>query len=405
MSVRVFIYISILMLLSMISCRRTHTLKEKAEEIKRPSDTLISDTTGPLPEAIVKEPIRETETCEDTVYLHSYGIQTWYDSIYSHDYTAFLSVWVDTTDLIIDTVRSARGNRIVIGYNHHYNIEFRKKDTYWFSLHFDKKNDLFDLLGETDAWLESNLNVFENLIYNRKHNAFIIEFNISTRDQVSSLYYIIFNTDGKIEHIGTANSWGGGGADGDPFLTNNNKMYISCSEVYNFITGTAMSLSEYAALARYQTEPGIDNYYIQTHAIRNLGNNYFLVVFNRVHDRPVKNALILNTDTLLVGRFRYYGFIEEMDALLLFYELPSKERSFLFDTSRDVLIILNNTRGLVERELNLSEIQEINGDKLPSDSFELIDFGFYASVYFYFADKDTVVYKSSTYLREQKAEN
>lgn len=400
MSVRALIYLIIPVLLSLSSCRRTHTVQEQEKKVTLPADTLIRDTLPSLPESPEKQTIKKAEFYGDTVFVHSYGIQTWYDSIYADDFNAFLSVWVDTTDYITDTVRSARGNRIVIGYNHHYNIEFRKEDAYWFSLHFNKKTDLRNLLSETDAWLESNLNVFSNLMYNADYNSFIVEFNISTRDQVSSLYYIIFNTDGKIEYIGTANSWGGGGADGDPFLTADHKMYISCSEVYNFVTGTAMSLAEYAALSEYQIEPGKDNRYVQTHAIRNLGNNYFLVVFNRYHDKPVKNALILSTDSLLADRFRYYGFIEEMDALLLFYKLPKKERSFLFDTSRDVLIVLDQSRGRIENELNLEKMHEIAHDSMLSESFERIDFGFYASVCFFYANQDSAVYKSSSYSGE-----
>ncbi len=62
----------------------------------------------------------------DTVWINPYGSQKWFDTIIGDNYFAILEVEVDTNDYIIDTVRSVKGNRIVIGYNHKYKIVFTR---------------------------------------------------------------------------------------------------------------------------------------------------------------------------------------------------------------------------------------------------------------------------------------
>lgn len=393
MSFRANIYFFVIILLFSSACKRSLVTKEAdAPEAYADSEAASHEERDGKDKKFRFE--KEEIVSGDTVFLYPYGVQTWLDSTRTGQYQAVYSVWVDTNDRIIDTVNAGKVDRIVVGYNHHYAIEIKRKGKFWFMLNLDKKHDLEALLGSTDAWLQSNLDVFEELLYNERFNTFVVEFSISSRDNVSSLYYIVFNTDGKIEYVGTANSWGGGGADGDPFLTDDGSMYVSCSEIFNFMTGTAMSLGRYAALSEFQSHVDNGSEYIQTHAIRKLPNNRFLVIFNRSHEQPKMNALILRTDSTIVDRFRYYGLIEEMDAVLLYDTIRSVDRAFLYDTEREVLIVIDLAEGKVIREADVNAMQSLRTDRPLPETCHRIDFGYYVSTDFYYEETDSSLYKS-----------
>jgi hypothetical protein len=390
------IILSLLAFIFLVSgCKRSPETKSPEINLEQPADTVQVDTVVEITSQAqeVKEDPQIIQM--DTLWVHEYGIKSWYDSIQTDQYDAFFSVWVDTTDYLIDTVRSSKGGKIIIGYNHHYHIRFTRDKKYWFSLKFDKKQDLAHLLLDTDSWIESNLNIFDNLHYNEKYNQFVVELKIGTRDNISSLFYIVFSDAGEIEYMGTAQSWGGGSTDGESFLTPDGKLFVSCSEVFNFVTGSAMSLTEFASIAEYQSSTGKERKFIQTHGLRELTNNLFLVVFNRYHDKPAMNALVFRTDTTIIEEFAYYGFIEEMDAVLLYKHIREISKAFLLDTERNMIIELDVQQGLLTKEYRLDEMIVLDKHIVPKDSCFQLDFGFYVTEQFYFCAEDTVMYKTS----------
>ncbi len=328
----------------------------------------------------------------DTVWIKPYALRTWSDTIAESEYTAYLSVWIDTTDFIIDTVRSSKGSRIVIGFNHLYQIDFSKGSKHWFSISLNKKEDFAAILSGTDSWLESNLDVFKHLQYNKKYDQYVVEFNINSRSNFGSLYYIIFNTKGEKKYIGTANSWGGEGPDGEPFLTDNNELFVTCYEIYNFHLSNSITLTEYISMAESRTNRKFVSEFIQIHGMRNLSHNNFLTVFDRFHGEPEFNAFILTTDTSVVSRFSYFGIVEELDAILLYAEDQKLHRSFLYDIDREKLICIKKTEIPKVYEINIEEMKKLNKDSCSSDKFSLLDFDLYGSYEFYVSIIDTAVY-------------
>ncbi len=389
-----FIYYAIyttFLFLSLVSCRK---------KIPIDSSTVITDSIAisdvsknSIAEKIHIESLQEI-IYGDTVWVYPFGNQVWCDTLTNEGIEVYITTWVDTTDYLIDTVKSAKGNRIVIGFNHNYSLEFRKDEQFWFNLNFNKKKDLSSILYGTDLWRESNLNIVNNVIYNKKAKCVIIEMSFNSNDQFNSMFYMVAGDNGLIQHLGTISSWGGGGPDGTPFLTDDGKMYITCNEVYNFISGTAINLTEYASIA--QIISGVKNTteYIQIHALRYLANNNFLVVFNRFHNKPRFNALILNTDSLLIDQFGYYGLVEDIDAILLFEGIDKLNKWFLYDTEREVLIsIQNDTLPSVE-ETGLYEMIELGKYIKLSPDFNSLNFGFYSTYEFYMSPGDSTVYYS-----------
>jgi hypothetical protein len=340
---------------------------------------------------IIKKPVSDA-IVGDTIRMGSYSSFQWYDTISTPEYTAYLSTRVDTNDYIIDTVKSSKGKRIAEGFNHLYNINFKRDNKNWFSFSFDKKRDMGAILDATDAWLESNLNIFENLLYNKKYDQFIAELNIDNRSGLGLLYYLVFDTSGEKIYFGTINSWGGESPDGEAFLTENGDMFVTCSEVYNFQSSSAMSLSEYVSMAEFLTKKESLSKFIQIHALRNLTNNHFLVIFNRFHDEPTYNAFILSTDTTVISRFSYYGIIEEMDAVLLYAVDPRLQRSFLYDTDREKLICIKTTKNLQVRELGIKDMREFRYDSSASQKYTQLDFNLYGSYEFFVSSTDSTIY-------------
>ena len=393
MSVRLKIFLFLIgCALLFTSCRRVTNVTSEPEP-EEPVREFLKDS---MPDRTISRLLQKRDMNKiygDTIYVDPYGTRVWHDTVMKDDWTAFISVWVDTTDYIIDTVSSSRGNRLVIGYNHQYTIEFRKKNKYWFSLNLNKKENYRDILSETDSWVASNLDVFQNLLYNSQFDAFVAEYSINAKNSFNSLYYIVFDTSGKLIYTGPANSWGGGGPDGDPFLTENGYLYITCSEVYNFKTGTSLNLAEFASIAEYHSNDFEEMDLSQVHALRNLGGNTFLVIFLQSHDLPFYNGLILRADTMLLHRFRYIGFVEDMDAILLYCEVPESRRVFLYDSDREVLICINKNKQYEVSEIKLSEMKKIRHDQsLISRGYKLLDFGFYCNMQFYYAPDSVICY-------------
>ena len=382
------------LLVSVSSCRRGTADVAGAEDSLFINDSGVADSVTARKTLSARKKNLPEAFYGDTIFMQTSGNQIWQDTITDQEFVAYLSVRVDTSDLIVDTVSSLKGRRIVVGYNHYYQIDFKKNNKHWFTLCFNKKTDLDTLLSATDSWLESNLNVFHDLVYNKEKNLFIVEFTICSSDNISSLYYLVFTTSGKIVYIGTSNSWGGGGADGDPFLTENGMLYVTCYEVYNFVTSSALTLSEYVSLAESRSGSIISFDLLQTHGIRNLGNNRFLVIFSRFHDEPLFNAMTLSADTVILDRFKYYGLIEEMDAILLYSEIEEITKSFLLDSEREVFIVIDRSGGKIIREFAMADLNEVE-DSSGTDKLYQIDFGFYSSRHFYYSDTDTLAYISA----------
>ncbi len=346
-------------------------------------DTVLTDSFIPDPIAIYG----------DTVWINPYGSQKWIDTIAGDDYILTISVEVDTKDYIIDTVRSVKGDRLVIGYNHCYELDFSKNGKPWFKLSFDKKHDLRNILRGTDYWLESNLDVFRNLIFNSKYNKYVIEFDINPRFNYGTVYYIIFDVEGTIHHIGTSSNWGGNGPDGASFLTMNDEMYVTCFELYNFSKMHPASLVEYTVYSDVLDDfksSGIS--YNQVHALRDLSDNTFLVVFDQKEGKPLYNAVILNTDSIILDRFFYHGLMEETDALFLYYTDSINHRYFIHDTFREVLVCIETQDSLWVKQLTESAMRKLPEDTILSGDFLPVDFESFGSKIFYISATDTLIF-------------
>ena len=373
-----------MLLLLSISCRRETKTVTKIPVKK--DTTEINIDTNEIVETIVTKaaPAKKTEIYGDTVWVYPYGTKSWQDSLISDKYSVRLKVWVDTTDYIIDTVRSKKGARLVIGYNHYYSLVFTKKGKPWFTVKFNKREDLAALIEGTEVWIESNLNVFKDLVYNEKYDKFVVEFDINPQYNFGAIFYLVVNTSGEIDYIGTSSSWGGGGPDGSSFLTDNRELYVTCFEIYSFAANLSVTVGDYAVQALKKYGESQLYSYDQLHALRYLGNNFFLTIFNRHRNMPEKNALILNSDTTLMARFRYYGLMEEMDALLMYTSLSVTRQKFLYDTDREMLICINPADSVTVKEFPVNEMLNYNSDTLKLSDSLMLDFEAFSSYRFYF---------------------
>ncbi|MBN2524639.1 MAG: hypothetical protein JXB24_15315 [Bacteroidales bacterium] len=329
----------------------------------------------------------------DTVWVRSYATTIWYDSIEIENIGIYLSAWVDTTDFIIDTVISSKGNRIAIGYNHHYNIRCNKDGHFWFSLAFDKKRDLKELLEETDFWLESNIDVFHTVFYNKKYDKFIIDYNINPRYNYGAVYYFVFNTDGTIEYTGIAGNWGGGEPDGEPFLTGNNEMFVTANELYCFKNRKNTEVSALQFFKNSVVKKRIHSQLTDIHAYKPLTDSTFLMIFNRNDLTPEYNAFIIGTDTTVLGQFKYYGMIEEMEAMLLFEYNDRLNTYFLYDTERKSLISISDSGLFSLKEHYLKDMNRIQSDTLPDRSgLEEINFEAFGTYKFFIEPNVSTIY-------------
>jgi hypothetical protein len=353
-----------------------------SSDIKKTTEAHKSHQVKEIPDSIYS----------DTIRVNHYRNYIWTDSVITNEYKALFVVKVDTCDLIIDTVKSLKGSRITIGYNHYYSLIFSKKNKPWFTISFNKKKDLESLIGGTDYWLESNLDVFRRLLFNEKCQKFIIEFDINPQYNFGSVYYFVFDTQGKIEYTGTARSWGGGNPDGTPFITEDYTSYVTCYEIYNFKTNTAMALSDFATNADLKTFGMATSNYKWLHGLRNLSKNNFLAVFNRNNNNPDYNALIINTDTLIINRFRYYGLMEEMNAEFLFRYDTLQKIFYIYDTDREELISISEKDPSIIKEYDVNTMVKVNGDTMAASKYTVIDFEIFGNYRFYKMQNDTSFY-------------
>jgi hypothetical protein len=380
-------------LLVICACKSKPETSRKVENTKS-VDTFVASETKKTVVTNKSNPEKEVPDSiySDTIWVNHYQNDIWKDSVINEDYKALFIVKVDTTDLIIDTVKSLKGSRITIGYNHYYSLIFTRKNKPWFTVSFNKREDLESLIGGTDYWLESNLDVFHRLVYNEKYQKFIIEFDINPRYNIGSVYYFVIDTQGKIDYTGTARSWGGGNPDGVPFITDDNTSYVSCYEVYNFKTKTAMALSDFAANAELKTFGVVTSPYKGLHALRNLSKNNILTVFNRSDNNPDFNAIIINTDTTVVKRFKYYGLMEEMNAEFLFRYDTLQKKFYIYDTDREVLIGINEKDPSNIKEYDVKTMVKVNGDSMSGNKYDIISFEIFGNYRFYRSENDTSFY-------------
>ena len=329
----------------------------------------------------------------DTVWVKPMGVRSWQDTVESGDAIVYVSARIDSTDLIVDTVRSSKGGRIVMGYNHYYNLNFcRKNNQPWFSVSFNKKQDLEHLIGGTDFWLDSNLDVFRRILYDKKYGKYVVEFNINPRYDYGSVYYFVIDTDGNIDYTGTAGGWGGGDPDGTSFITKDEELYVSPFEVFSFKADTATGISDYAMLSEKRTYQDDATGFQWLHGLRSLKDNYFLVVFSREDNEPEYNALILKTDTMVACRFRYYGMMEEMDAILLFQHIPQKNSYYLYDSEQEVLITIPDDSVSMVLNRNIKDIRSVQGDTMSAKKYIPLSFDDFGNYRFYLSRKDTSVF-------------
>ena len=383
-----------IILLSVLSgCRHAATERNETQltdSLTLPPETTIVNTISHVKRQKPK-PINDS-VIGDTIWMNSYAGYSLHDTIISADFTSIIAVHVDSNDYIIDTVRSTLGNRLAVGYNHIYTIDFNKDQKPWFRLVINKKKDLDKILDVTDTWLESNLDIIRKITYNSKYDRVIVELNINNHTDFGLLYYLIADTKGVIKYIGTANTWGGESPDGESFLTQNSEMFVTCSEIYNFKKAGAMSLSEYASMAEFRSMKDTIPRFVPIHGLRDLTNNHILAIFNRSHNEPVYNAFILTTDTTVISRFSYYGIIEEMEAVLLYAVDPRLQRSFLYDTNRERLICINNSLKPKVRELGIKNMKAYPADSSLENKLTQLDFNLYGSYDFYVSSADSTIY-------------
>lgn len=133
--------------------------------------------------------------------------------------------------------------------------------------------------------------------------------------------------------------------------------------------------------------------YKQIHAIRKLNGDNFLVIFNQYRGKPEFNGLVLSMDTTILQRFRYYGLMEEMDAMLLFIEKPVINKSFLYDTEREVLICINEKDTLLLNEFSISEMLPPEVDSIPDKYYTVLDFEAFGSYQFFIDSSLTKIYR------------
>lgn len=379
-------------LLLTIGCRHEPT-DNPEKQMSALLDSIVSlkDASSNSYESEYKK--KTVEIYGDTVWVQSYAATVWCDSIKKENFDIYLFVWVDTTDFIIDTVVSSKGNRIAIGYNHHYNIRCNKDGHFWFSVVLDKKRDLKELLEETDFWLESNIDVFHTVFYNKKYDKFIIDYNINPRYNYGAVYYFVFNTDGAIEYTGIAGNWGGGEPDGEPFLTGDNELFVTANELYCFKNRKNIEVSSLHFFQNSVIKKRIHSQLTDIHAYKPLTDSTFLMIFNRNDLTPEYNAFITGTDTTVLGQFKYYGMIEEMEAMLLFEYNDRLNAYFLYDTERKSLISISDSGLFSLKEHSLKDMIRIQSDTLPEKSgLEEISFEAFGTYKFFIEPNDSTIY-------------
>lgn len=391
-------YIKILALISIAILLIIQGCRNKSEGTFRKTILARRDSLKSLRDSII-EPVKKAEKDKtvkiygDTVWVRSYASTVWYDSVSFADFQVYMSVWVDTTDYIVDTVISSKGSRIVIGYNHFYNLRFLEKGSHLFSIVFDKKDDLKSMLAETDFWLESNIDVFQRIYCNEKYGKFIVEFAINPRYNYGALYYFVLSEDGKIEYSGLGGSWGGGDPDGEAFLTGDQELFITANELYSFKDRSCIEVSHLSFLPELGIMKGEHSHLTDIHAYKALTDSTFLMVFNRNDITPEYNAYILSTDTTIVGKFKYYGMMEEMDAVLFFEYQDKLNAYYLYDTERKTLIRIADSAEFSIREYSIRNVSEIQSDTLPDNHvLNEVSFETFGSYKFYISDNDSLVY-------------
>lgn len=355
------------------------------------------DTNTPITEnkkdyGIQFEPSYPDTLLGDTIWFFPSTTRNWNDSIEAKGYKAQINVYIDTTDLIVDTIRTSLGGKISIGFNHYYTLNFYHGNRLWFQSKFNKKQHLEKLIGGTDFWLTSNLDVIQRLIYNKNHGKFIVEFNINSGFQSGPIYYIVIDTSGVIDYTGTSVSWGGSGPDGTPFLTSDNNSFITCYEIFNFNKDTSIGISDFANLAETKTYGTSSSYFHWLYAMRPLSKNSFLLVFSREDDNPEYNAVVLNTDTTIIGHFKYYGTLEEMDAVLLFQYADKLKKYYLFDAERETLISIDENKPFEIKEIDVHSMKQVNSDTMSETKYQLLKFEAFGNYTFYCLPDDTTYY-------------
>jgi hypothetical protein len=151
-------------------------------------------------------------------------------------------------------------------------------------------------------------------------------------------------------------------------------------------------LSDFAANAEYKTFGKTASDYRWLHGLRDLSKSTFLTVFNRNDSSPGYNALIINTDTLLINRFRYYGLMEEMNAEFLFQYDTLENMFYIYDTDREKLICIDGKNPSVLKQLNENAMIKVNGDTMTSSKYIPISFEIFGSYRFYKIKNDTAFY-------------
>jgi hypothetical protein len=220
-----------------------------------------------------------------------------------------------------------------------------------------------------------------------------VEYEINPRYNYGAIYYFVFDANGHIEYSGLGGSWGGGDPDGEAFLTGDEELFVTAYELYNFNNQSAIDISHLSFLTRTSSNQAINAHLTDIHAFKPLTDSTFLLVFNRTEHTPEYNACILKTDTSVLGKFKYYGMMEEMDAVLFFEYQENLKAYYLYDTERKILISIADIPEFSIKEHSIRTISEIQSDTLSENhNLNAVSFETFGSYKFYIMDNDSLMY-------------
>jgi hypothetical protein len=289
---------------------------------------------------------------------------------------------VDKSDYIINLVENQNSKIAVVGYNHIYDFSikpaFNKKEL---NFKIDKKRDLSYLFKKSPGWIESNLDVWSLITLKPKIGVTIFEYNVNPRYNYGSSFYFVFDSTGNIKKQGYNLSWGGGGADGSMHVRGD--YLITCNEIYNIEEDTVLqytkspdiSCRNFSKLSKEEKNKHYKKMR-STHAMRILNDSAFLVIFNRPGDILKKNGIIYSYKLEKLKKFKYYGLRSEMDAKLLVNEDYSKNKLVLHDYERGTLLFIQKSQPYSITEIDTSEMQELDREKISSMGELIIKGGF-----------------------------
>jgi hypothetical protein len=94
-----------------------------------------------------------------------------------------------------------------------------------------------------------------------------------------------------------------------------------------------------------------------------------------------------------MGKFKYYGIMDEMDAVLFFEHSDLLHSYFLYDTDRKTLIRISDSGSFFINEQSIVNLAEIQSDTLPENNYlARLCFEVFGSYKFFFGANDSLMY-------------